>query len=327
MRSGTGQPISALAVDPHTIRDRRACAPGVELVTRRRQPGSVELPRGHAEHVLMCTTGHAVRGRSSRSVLETQEQRRVWRRCPRGQVSFIPAGLPLTWEWSYDSSSIHLCLSSEFLQDTARQISGPAGRGEDLPLAAVFRAADPSLNFLLRSLAQERTGETLGADLVTSSLLNLIAVHVLRLAGAPASACAAAGSGVAPPDGRAAGEHSRLATRPAASCAMSPESTRRSIELLTDRLGENVTIAELAAQAQLSPWHFARQFKQATGLPPHRWQLALRIDRARDLLRQQPSRSIAEIASQLGFADESHFRRHFKRRVGITPSDYRSRQQ
>ena len=100
----------------------------------------------------------------------------------------------------------------------------------------------------------------------------------------------------------------------------------RATEYLRDRLEENVTLATLASEFGMSPYHFARRFKLATGCPPHEYQLQLRIQRACELLLRQPRQSVATIAVELGFADESHFRRHFRRIVGTTPSRYRSEQ-
>jgi AraC family transcriptional regulator len=93
--------------------------------------------------------------------------------------------------------------------------------------------------------------------------------------------------------------------------------------MMEDRLDENVSLAELAGELRLSPFHFARLFKEATGFPPHEYQLQLRVRRAQKLLLQTPRRTVAEIACELGFADESHLRRHFKRIVGMTPGQFR----
>jgi AraC-like DNA-binding protein len=84
---------------------------------------------------------------------------------------------------------------------------------------------------------------------------------------------------------------------------------------------ERIGLAEIAAQADLSPWHFARAFHRRFGLPPHRFQLWMRIDRARHLLAAgMPS---ARVAHLTGFADQSHFVRCFKKMVRTTPRRYR----
>ena len=92
-------------------------------------------------------------------------------------------------------------------------------------------------------------------------------------------------------------------------------------ERLRAQVGENVGLAQLAAEAGLSPWHLNRLFRQSFGLPPHAYQLQLRLARARILL--QGDGPIAGIAGELGFADQAHLSRLFKRAFGVTPAGYR----
>jgi AraC-like DNA-binding protein len=81
----------------------------------------------------------------------------------------------------------------------------------------------------------------------------------------------------------------------------------------TARLG----LDQIAAVADLTPWHFARAFRRQFGIPPHRFQILLRIDLARRLLADGlPG---VEVAYRTGFADQSHFNRWFKRVTGTTP--------
>ena len=78
----------------------------------------------------------------------------------------------------------------------------------------------------------------------------------------------------------------------------------------------------MATYVGLSPWHFLREFKKYTGLPPHSWLVQVRLQKARQLLKQ--GQSIAMTAQNSGFSDQSHFNRHFKKAVGVTPSQYLS---
>jgi AraC family transcriptional regulator len=78
----------------------------------------------------------------------------------------------------------------------------------------------------------------------------------------------------------------------------------------------------MAGIARLSPYHFARQFKASTGIPPHAYVIARRVERARQLL-QGGDLSLAEIAARAGFLDQSQLSRHFKRLVGVTPRKFR----
>jgi AraC family transcriptional regulator len=79
----------------------------------------------------------------------------------------------------------------------------------------------------------------------------------------------------------------------------------------------------MAAVARLSVYHFARQFKRATGLPPHQFVILRRIERAQQLLQGGGDLSLAEVALRAGFSDQSQFSHHFKRLVGVTPGQFR----
>jgi AraC family transcriptional regulator len=80
----------------------------------------------------------------------------------------------------------------------------------------------------------------------------------------------------------------------------------------------------MAAAARLSAYHFARQFKAATGLPPHRYGIARRVERAKHPLQKELDLSLAEVAARAGFSDQSQFTRHFKRLVGVTSGQFRT---
>lgn len=90
---------------------------------------------------------------------------------------------------------------------------------------------------------------------------------------------------------------------------------------IEQRCGETLRLTELAQIAGLSPCHFVRAFRARIGMTPHAWQLDARIRRARRLL--DAGVPLAELALQLGFADQSHFQRVFRQRVAVTPRQYR----
>ncbi len=80
----------------------------------------------------------------------------------------------------------------------------------------------------------------------------------------------------------------------------------------------------MAAAVHLSPCHFARQFKTATGLAPHQYVIARRVERAQEILRRDDEVCLSEVALRLGFSDQSQFSFHFKRINGVTPGQYRT---
>lgn len=91
-------------------------------------------------------------------------------------------------------------------------------------------------------------------------------------------------------------------------------------DFLEQHFADNVSLESLARLADLSPFHLNRVFSKEFGLPPHAFQTQVRIARAKTLLRQ--GMSITEAALEVGFADQSHFTRHFRRLIGVTPGHY-----
>lgn len=103
---------------------------------------------------------------------------------------------------------------------------------------------------------------------------------------------------------------------------LAPWQARRCIEYLHDHASANVGLEQLAALVSLSSYHFARAFRQTVGVPPHRYQLNLRIEKAKILLRTTQS-PITEIAFDVGYESSQALARLFRREVGLSPSDYR----
>ncbi|HZG07382.1 MAG TPA: AraC family transcriptional regulator [Allosphingosinicella sp.] len=103
---------------------------------------------------------------------------------------------------------------------------------------------------------------------------------------------------------------------------LAPWQTRRCTEFLNEHASQNVGLEELAALVGLSPFHFARAFKQSTGVPPHRYQLQVRIEKAKALLELTEA-SVTEIAFEVGYESSQALARLFRREVGVSPSDYR----
>lgn len=105
------------------------------------------------------------------------------------------------------------------------------------------------------------------------------------------------------------------------SAALSRIQVQRVRDYCTVRLGEKITLDELAAVCGVGRFHFLRQFKQAIGMTPHAWLLRLRLEQACVLLAHGSS-TIAEVAHSVGFYDQSHFSRAFRQAFGVAPSHY-----
>ncbi len=101
-----------------------------------------------------------------------------------------------------------------------------------------------------------------------------------------------------------------------------PEALEKGSTYLRENLAENISLYNLAEHCGLSPYHFLRIFSEHFGLPPHSYQMQLRIQEARR--RLAAGESGAQVAAALGFADQSHLIRKFKEGVGATPGQYQN---
>lgn len=158
-----------------------------------------------------------------------------------------------------------------------------------------FGIYDAQMKWLGQSLLAEMQSNGLAGKLYTESLLSLLVIHLLR-------------------QHSAFGQALQIDQR-----QFSPSRLKQVLEYIHDHLGQNLSLADLANLANLSPSRFTRVFRQETGVSPHQYLIHARIERAKHLLRSGGEISIGNIAHQVGFADQSHFTRHFKRIVGVTP--------
>jgi AraC-like DNA-binding protein len=103
---------------------------------------------------------------------------------------------------------------------------------------------------------------------------------------------------------------------------LAPWQQRRAEDMLLAGLVRGVRLDEVARRCNLSLSQFGRTFKKTTGLTPHRWLVQRRLDRAQDLLLWS-TLSLAQIALDCGFSEQSHFTRTFTRLVGTSPGEWR----
>jgi AraC family transcriptional regulator len=214
-----------------------------------------------------------------------------------GSILVVPAGSPARYRWSSHSDSLHVFLEAGLVARVAAEAFDlDCARVSVPPLDGLHL---PQLRAAMLAVNDELTADAAGDRLVAESLANVLAVHLIRSASAPRS-----------PALRTAG-------------ALAPRKLHAVVEYVEEHLA-GLTLAQMAAAAHLSVYHFARQFKAATGLPPHQYVLTRRIERAKQLLQTGSDFSLAEVAASAGFSDQSQFSHHFKRLVGVTPGQFRT---
>lgn len=116
----------------------------------------------------------------------------------------------------------------------------------------------------------------------------------------------------------------RLGGAPFASVkgGLAPWAERRCLELMRERLSDDISLDELAAEARLSPFHFARMFKHSLGVPPRVYLTRLRVEKACELL-EMTDLSVTQIALEVGYSSNQALARVFFKYRRMSPTDYR----
>ena len=273
-------------------------------------PSSRSLPRGSREHLIFVSLG------TGRIVRESGNERVETELSP-GCVGVVPSHTPVRWTWSTNISVSVLTLEPSFLDRVAQDVFGLEPSHYRLALSE--RPNDAAITNIAGVLSREVMRGEPGGRLYAESLANILAVHLLR----NYAQCA---------DGRIL-----------ESCALSEETARavlkdetpgrvwshpravaEAVRFIQESYSRDVSLSDIAEAVHLSPFHVARLFKQALGVSPHQYLIQVRVNSARALLEAgSGERSLAEVASAVGFADQSHLTRHFKRLLGVTPKQLR----
>jgi AraC family transcriptional regulator len=169
---------------------------------------------------------------------------------------------------------------------------------DSVELLRQYKTRDPLIQHIGLALKSELESDGMGSRVYAESLFNTLCVHLVR-------------------------HYSTSGQNILADCVSLPQDKLRcATEYINENLEKDLTLSEIAASVGMSPYHFARAFKQASGLPPHQYIIKRRIEKAKRLLAQTDL-AIAEIAYRVGFSSQSHFTTLFRKHVGTTPKAYR----
>jgi AraC family transcriptional regulator len=210
-----------------------------------------------------------------------------------GDICIYARGAPFQQHWHEAGEVLHVALDPLFVAQIDPELVNPEG----IAFVEQHGGTDPQIQHICLTLKAELETGCQGGRLFGEALAAALAVHLLR-------------------SYRIEAPRSHIN-----SSGLSKTNLQRAIDYIHDHLGEHPTLAELAECVNLSPYHFARLFKQFTGRPPHQYVIQVRLEEASRLLRAG-SLSVGEVAHRLGFADQSHLTRLFKRYYGLTPKAY-----
>jgi AraC family transcriptional regulator len=211
-----------------------------------------------------------------------------------GDICFYPQGLSFRRRWMRSVELLYVAFSCSYVSDVALQTNGSAA----IKWRHFRGVQDPQIQHLALALKMELQNGSPSGLLYQESVGFALCIHLLRQIGS-----------IGPPSHREVGSMARPAFR-------------RTIEYIHAHLSSELTLAGMARVACLSPYHFSRAFRKSTGISPHQYVLRTRVEKAKHLLRASDL-SLSEIAFRVGFFDQSHLARHFKRRYGVSPRTFR----
>lgn len=185
-----------------------------------------------------------------------------------------------------------------------------------IPNAAIQAAADavrlPENRLTVFQVFPERMSLGLAQALRRMALANALDPVVPMMAEGAAAALAA----------NVVRMLSRQMDAQAPAAGLSPQRRQRVVDYIEARLSHPISLADIAAVAALSPYHFARAFKASMGMTPVRYVWQRRIELARRMLRETGA-PLVDVALACGFGSQSHFTTAFKMATGVTPAAYR----
>lgn len=213
-----------------------------------------------------------------------------------GQVIIMAAHQHNVWRWNAPTEEAHIFLDPLLL----RRVAEEAGYGQP-ELLNRCAVDDDYIRPIVLGLMEELDHHDPSARVMAESGAHYLAHQLLR-------------------------RHCAKTPAPPKPCGLAPAQLRKLDRFVTEQLSQSLGLEDMAAAVGLSPYHFARSFKKATGLTPHGWLTQKRMERARHLL-ERSSLSILQIAGEVGFESQSHFGHVFRKWSGITPRGLRQASQ
>jgi AraC family transcriptional regulator len=210
-------------------------------------------------------------------------------------IVIVPATVQHRANWDQESPFSLLFLEPEHLVQVARE-SITAERVELIPHGAM---QDPLIEQIGRSLATELTSNQWGSRLFVESLTTALSVHLLR-------------------------HYSDWQPLRQDNGGLPQRQLNQAIAYIHAYLAEDLSIGAIADELEMSQYYFSRLFKQSMGVSPYQYVIRQRVELAKSLLKTT-ALSVAAIAQQVGFSNQSQFTIQFRKFTGTTPSNYRKR--
>lgn len=213
-----------------------------------------------------------------------------------GDISIYPAGVSNAECWEGNDFFLRLRLQPYFLKKVA--LEAAEIDTNFIELSAKFKTRDAFLEQIAMSLLSELNTEGKIGKLYIDSIMNVLAIHLLR------NYC----------------NINRQLSKP--SGTLSKRKLQQAIDYIQAHLGEEIRLENIARNIGINSTYFCHLFKNSMGISPYNYVIQQRIERAKQLLSKS-NLSITHIALECGFADSSHFAKHFRKVTGMSATKYR----
>jgi AraC family transcriptional regulator len=263
---------------------------GVKLRCYRYQPDDIEVPALQDFMFIAYRRGLAVMERLFKG---------RWRqeRLVPGDVSLQTRNLPTHWNWDGGLEVIHVHLTMPFVAQVCEEVFDR--QVAEVHFRDVLKTPDPILFQGATAIAEEVANPGPGGPFYIDAVARQMCVHTLR-------------------------KYSIVSFREKTRTkGLSPRRARQVADYIEANLEQALTLEELAREMHLSGYHLLRQFKLCFDVAPHRYVINRRLERAKELLAKGDL-PIKEIAMRVGFSDQPHMTRVFRRFLKTTPSAYRT---
>ncbi|HEY8462386.1 MAG TPA: AraC family transcriptional regulator [Blastocatellia bacterium] len=274
---------------PRYVFERSLSWPGVKVGHVRMLPGEMTNKQLNIHHIFIPLAGSYEGTMVATGGHVVHSARTV------GQASIVPAGQQYSAVWKEEFEDVGIHFDHDFLSRQARELA----QTDHVDLIRACGIGDPLVHQIGRSLAAEVDAGAPAGSIYAESLVNALVAHLLRH-------YSSAGA-------RFQRHHGGLPKH----------KLRRVTEFIEENLERDLTLTEIAEIADLSPFHFARAFKQSTGSTPIQFLTRRRIDLAKRLLVESEL-PIVEIGLRAGFKNQSHFTTLFRKITAMTPRAYRN---
>jgi AraC family transcriptional regulator len=211
-----------------------------------------------------------------------------------GNICLTPAGQTMGAYWDEPLDNLGIVLEPDFVAQTAAENRFAS----NFEFNEIYKQEDPLIQYIGLALLAESDAETPAGRLYADSLIQTLTLHLLKAYSSAKPGTIVSGGG------------------------LSGYKLRRVREFIDANLDADLSLAEIAAVADLSQFHFARAFRKTTGLTPQQYLMRQRIERAKQLLAENHL-PIVEISLRTGFKNQSHFTTLFRKFTKLTPKLWR----